>query len=169
MTVAVYSGSFDPITLGHLDVVRRALKVFDEIVFAIGVNQKKTPMFTGEERTALLNQAIREDEVLRAQAGRIQIKQTSGLLADFAQTVEANAIIRGVRSAGEFESETTMGLLNRQLTGIETVLLIADPTLSHISSSAVKEIAAFGGSVEGMVPEVVVDAIAKKFGGGEVA
>jgi len=159
MTKVVYSGSFDPITLGHIDILKRALKMFDEVIIAIGVNSKKSPLFSGVQRLELFRKAIADDAELRPNVNRIQIKQTSGLLADFAKAEGADAIVRGVRSTSEFEAETTMGLLNRQLSGIETVLLIADPALSAVSSSAVKEIAAFGGPVAGMVPKVVAQAM----------
>jgi len=161
MSKVVYSGSFDPITLGHLDVVRRALKVFDEVVIAIGINGKKSPMFSPAQRIELWQQAIDDDSTLRVEKDRITIGQTTGLIAEYAQASKADALIRGVRSPSEFEAETTMALLNRQLTGLETVLLVADPNLGHISSSAVKEIVAFGGDITGMVPPAVAHALAK--------
>ena len=160
MTRAVYSGSFDPMTLGHLDIVRRAVKFFDGVIIAIGVNEKKTPKFDVAQRIALWQQAIHDDPELNAAKDRIIIGQTNGLIAEFAKANNATAIVRGVRTAADFESETTMALLNKQLTGVETVLLIADPNLGHISSSAVKEIVAFGGDVSGMVPDAVARALA---------
>lgn len=162
MTLAVFSGSFDPPTNGHLDVLRRALKIFDKVVVAIGVNPQKQSMFTAAERAALFHQAIRDDAGLNASASNIEISLTTGLLAQFATEKKANAIIRGVRTVAEYESEMNMALLNRDLTGIETVLLFAEPKLSYVSSSAVKEIAAFGGVVTPFVPEVVANAVAAK-------
>jgi len=162
MTIGVYSGSFDPVTLGHLDIVRRSLKVFDKVIIAIGVNPNKLAMFPGEERAKLFAGAITNDPELQHQASRVQIKQTGRLLAEFAKAENANAIIRGVRTTGEYESEMLMGQLNKQLTGIETVFLVADPKLGAVSSSAVKEIAAFGGQIQSLVPANVALAMAAK-------
>jgi len=158
MAIAVLPGSFDPPTLGHLDLVRRSLSIFDEVVIAIGVNSAKKPLFTMAQRIQLLQQALRTE--LADAANRVRIESTDQLLAEFARTVKAQAIVRGVRTVAEYEAEMTMSLLNRQLTGIETVLLIANPSLSYVSSSAVKEIAAFGGSLTGLVPPVVAQAMA---------
>jgi pantetheine-phosphate adenylyltransferase len=160
MTVAVYSGSFDPITLGHLDVIKRGLTVFDEVVIVIGVNPNKQSMFSAQERAALINSAIAESAYLNTNQSRLSIVVAEQLLAQVAKELQADAIVRGVRTASEFEAEQTMALLNRQLSGIETVLLIADPKYGHISSSGVKEIASFGGDVTGMVPDAVSQALA---------
>ena len=162
MTLAIYSGSFDPPTLGHLDIIRRSLKIFDSLIIAIGVNHEKRSMFSGTEREQLLAGAIADDDELASLSSRIQIIQTDKLLAEFANEQQANAIIRGARSVGEFEAENTMALLNLQLTGIETVLIPANPALSYISSSRIKEIAAFGGDISPFVPPSVADAIAAK-------
>jgi len=159
MTVAIYSGSFDPITFGHLDVIKRALTVFNKVLIVIGVNPNKQTLFSAQERADLISSALSESADLYSQQNRLPIFSTELLLTQVAKELRADAIVRGVRTASEFESEQTMALLNRQLSGIETVLLIADPKYGHISSSAVKEIASFGGDVSGMVPDVVAQAL----------
>jgi len=173
MTRAVYSGSFDPVTYGHLDIIARSVEVFDAVMVAVAINSRKTPLFTAAERVDLLQKAIAASAAKGYWEGtnrkfpsevaeRITVTTTTGLLAEFAKSVGANAIVRGVRTTGEFEAEMSMALLNRQLAGIETVMLIADPNLGHISSSAVKEIAHFGGDVTGFVPPVVAEAMNRK-------
>lgn len=163
MAKAVYTGSFDPPTLGHVDIIRRALGIFDELHILVSVNPNKKPLFSDAERVELLKEIISNDPELRDSAhGRVQIVKWPGLVVSYTEEF-GGVIVRGVRSASEFEAESTMALLNKQLTGVETVLLIADPTLGHISSSMVKEIASFGGSVQGMVPDLVAAAMQQKY------
>jgi len=165
MTTAVISGSFDPPTLGHIDLILRALRIFDKVIVAIGVNSRKIPMFPASDRVGLLEQALQQEldgDDPELWDAKFEVQTTDKLLAEFAESVDADAIVRGVRTVAEYEAEMNMALLNRQLTGIETVLLFADPGLSFVSSSAVKEIAAFGGSVVGFVPSVVAQAMSER-------
>lgn len=141
----LFPGSFDPFTIGHADVVERALQLFDEIVIAVGVNERKAGWLTVEERM----RTIRE---LYADEPRVRVEQYSGLTTDFAHFIGASAIIRGVRSLKDFEYEKEIADVNRRLTGIETILLFADPTLAAISSSVVRELAHFGHDITSFLP-----------------
>jgi pantetheine-phosphate adenylyltransferase len=158
MTLAVFTGSFDPVTYGHLDIISRGLTAFDELIVAVGNNQSKNGLFTPEQRIELIKKALAQVIPPAAQS-RVSCALVSGLVAEFAKQVQAAAIIRGVRSFGEFEAESNMAALNRQLGGVETVILPSSPQFSAISSSAVKEIAAYGGDITAFVPPVVADAV----------
>ncbi len=154
---AIYPGSFDPPTAGHLDVIERASRLFDELIVAIIVNPNKQPFFSVEERTSLLQAA------LPAHCGNVTIDNFTGLLMDYAQRQQAHALIRGLRSSADYEYELPMILMNRHLAPeIETVLLVGDPSLSHVSSSLVKEVFKLGGSIEGLVPPNVLTAMQNK-------
>lgn len=149
---AIYPGSFDPPTNGHLDIIARACHLFDEVIVAILINPGKNPIFTVEERVELL------EEVLRPWQPQVRIETFNGLLVDFASRMEAQAIIRGVRSVKDYEYELPMVLMNRRLNPqVETVLLMASNDSSFISSSLIKEVFSLGGSIEGLVPDPVIE------------
>lgn len=131
---AVYTGSFDPISLGHLNVIERASKLVDELIVGVGVNAEKQPLFTGEERVALTAEATRH-------LPNVVVKLFTGLAVKFVRECDARVIVRGVRSLSDIEAEFTMTLANRKLdSGIETVFLMADEEYSHVSSSLIKQI-----------------------------
>jgi len=157
MRRAIYPGSFDPVTNGHLDVIGRARKLFDEIVVAVAHNDEKQPLFSLEERLALLRDAL--DKI-----DHVRVAQFDGLLVDFAVAQEANAVIRGLRAVSDFEFEFQMALMNRKLEdSVETIFLMPKEEYTYLSSRLVKEIARLGGNVSGFVPRPVAEALAKKF------
>ncbi|MEW6865638.1 pantetheine-phosphate adenylyltransferase [Trueperella pyogenes] len=154
MTLAVCPGSFDPLTLGHMDVIRRARAMFDEVIVAVGHNAKKTYLFSIEERVELARQALADIDAVRVEA-------TTGLIAEFAQNQGAAAIVKGLRGGADYDAEQAMALLNRHLSGIETVFVMGDPALAHIASSFVKEIASYGGRIDDLVAPNVARALRK--------
>jgi len=157
MRVAIYAGSFDPITRGHEDVMRRSLEFVDRLVVAVATNVAKQPLFSLEERMALIREASGEDP-------RIDVRHFSGLLADFAATVGAGLLIRGLRAVSDFEYEFQMALMNRHLSGrLETVFMVPSLDMTYVSSSIVREVARFGGNVNGLVHPAVADALRRKF------
>jgi pantetheine-phosphate adenylyltransferase len=159
MRRAIYPGSFDPITNGHLDVIERAGKLFDEVVVAVAHNIEKEPLFSLEERLELLRQTLGKQTDIR-------IGQFGGLLVDFAVTEQAAAVIRGLRAVSDFEFEFQMALMNRKLQGaVETIFLMPKEEYTYLSSRLVKEIARLGGDVSKFVPAVVAKALASKFSG----
>jgi pantetheine-phosphate adenylyltransferase len=151
----VCPGSYDPVTNGHLDVIGRATTLFDEVVVAVLHNPAKAGLFAPEERVDLVRNAVVEklgtDAPVRVQAwaGR--------LLVDVCREVGAVAVVKGLRGTGDLGYELPMALMNRHLTGVETVFLAGDPLLEHVSSSLVKEVAAYGGDVSGLVPREVLE------------
>lgn len=144
--VAIFPGTFDPFTRGHYSVVSRALSMFDEVVIAIGVNALKRPMFTVEERTAML-------ESLFANEPRVKVMSYSGLTVDVARECGAQFMLRGVRSVIDFEYERSIADVNREISGLETVMLFTEPMYAHISSSVVRELLSYGRDVSSFVPE----------------
>ncbi len=159
--LAVYPGTFDPITNGHIDLVQRALKLFDRLIIAIGENPAKRPLFSLEERLYMVEKAI-EDFPCR---DRIEVASFSGLLVDFAASRGAQAIIRGLRAVSDFEYEFQLALMNRRLNRqIDTVFLMPGFRWFFISSTIIKEAAQFGGDVSGLVPPVVEEKLREKFG-----
>ncbi|MBP3349873.1 MAG: pantetheine-phosphate adenylyltransferase [Bacteroidaceae bacterium] len=144
--VAIFPGTFDPFTRGHYSVVRRALSMFDEVVIAIGVNALKRPMFTIEERMAML-------ESLFANEPRVKVISYSGLTVDVARECGAQFMLRGVRSVIDFEYERSIADVNREISGLETVMLFTEPMYAHISSSVVRELISYGRDVTAFVPE----------------
>lgn len=146
----VCPGSFDPVTAGHLNVIRRAGVLFDEVLVAVLTNPAKTPTFTLDERLEMLRESVGDPRV------RIESVQDQ-LLVDYCRSVGAAAVVKGLRSGTDFTYELPMALMNRYLSGLETVFLARDPRLEHISSSLVKEVVAHGGDVTGMVPDRVLE------------
>jgi len=154
---AIYPGSFDPVTNGHLDVVERARKLFDEVIVAVAHNDEKQPLFSLEERLELLKQTV-------GKIDNVRIAQFDGLLVEFARTEQANAVIRGLRAVSDFEFEFQMALMNRKLEGtVETIFLMPKEEYTYLSSRLVKEIARLGGDVAKFVPAIVSNALGKKF------
>lgn len=157
MKRAIYPGSFDPVTNGHLDVISRARKLFDEIVVAVADNDEKQPLFSLEERLALLRDAL-------GKIDNVRVARFDGLLVDFAVEQKASAVIRGLRAVSDFEFEFQMALMNRKLAdNVETIFLMPKEEYTYLSSRLVKEIARLGGNVSGFVPSPVAEALAKKF------
>lgn len=156
--IAVYPGSFDPITNGHLDMVNRALEFVDELIIAILLNPEKKPLFTVKERMDMIAKAIKPNEAIR-------IDQFDGLLVEYARRRNAGIILRGLRALTDFDYEFQMALMNRRLEPqIETVFLLPAEQYSYVSSKLVKEIAALGGSITGLVPPDVEEKVRQKLG-----
>ena len=158
MRRCVCPGSYDPVTFGHLDVIDRAAELFDEVVVAILHNPDKSGAFRPDERVALTKRALgkRSNVMVKAYAGR--------LLVDVCREVGASAIVKGVRGGTDFGYELPMALMNRHLSGVETLFVPGDPRLEHVSSSLVKQVSAYGGDVTGLVPDVVRDALVARRG-----
>ncbi|MFV0461871.1 MAG: pantetheine-phosphate adenylyltransferase [Nostocoides sp.] len=146
---AVCPGSFDPVTLGHADIFRRAAVLFDELVIAVLQNPAKAGTFTVEERVAFVREVTADLPGVSVTASRDR------LLVDLCQELDANVMIKGVRGSADYEYELPMAQMNRHLTGVETLFLPADPRFAHVSSSLIKEVVRYGGDVSGLVPEPV--------------
>jgi pantetheine-phosphate adenylyltransferase len=163
--LAIYTGSFDPITLGHLDVLARSRRLFDEVILAIGRNPNKTALFSVDERMELAEQLV-ADLVREEPSGAIvRVEHYSGLTVDFAQQVRASAIIRGIRNITDLATECQLAITNRQVAGIETVFIVTGEAFAYTSSSLIQQIAALGGSLEklnSLVPPIVIDALQRK-------
>lgn len=160
-TVAVYAGSFDPITKGHEDLITRSCEFVDRLFVAVARNSAKKPLFTADERVDLIRAAVGGNP-------RVDAQQFEGLLVNFARSVGATLIIRGLRAMSDFESEFQMALMNRNLSpGLETVFMIPSLDTTYISSSIVREIAQYGGSLKGLVHPAVEAALQAKFAGAQ--
>lgn len=156
--IAVYPGTFDPVTNGHIDLVERSLRIFGEVIVAVAENPKKAPLFPLEERIAML-------QAVTANYKNVSIEGFDGLLVDYVRKKNAAAIIRGLRAVSDFEYEMQMALMNRRLdSNIETVFLMPNVEYSFITSTIVKEAASYGGDVSSLAPRVVVEKLKKKFG-----
>ncbi|MGH9167192.1 MAG: pantetheine-phosphate adenylyltransferase [Acidimicrobiia bacterium] len=156
MKTALCPGSFDPPTQGHVDVISRALQIFDRVVLAVVRNPSKQPLFSAEERVAML-------EELFADNPEVEVESFDGLLVDFAQAKGVEVIVKGLRALTDFDYELQMAQMNRQLSGIDTVFVATNPEYGYLSSSLVKEVARFGASVEGLVPPLVAKALEERF------
>jgi pantetheine-phosphate adenylyltransferase len=157
--IAVYAGSFDPITRGHEDLIRRSLQFVDCTVVAVATNVSKQPLFSLEERVAFIRAAVGDDT-------RVDVRQFHGLLVDFARSVGARLIIRGLRAVSDFEYEYQMALMNRHLApALETIFMVPSLETTYISSSLVREVARFGGDISGLVHPVVARALQEKLKG----
>jgi pantetheine-phosphate adenylyltransferase len=153
---AIYPGSFDPLTNGHLDLIDRAAKIFDHLVVAILRNSSKNPLFTVEERVAMLTEGTAEFE-------NVSVSTFDGLLVDFAREQRAHAVVRGIRAISDYEYEFQMALMNRRLSpDVETIFLMPDAKYSFVSSRLVKNVFHLGGSVDGLVPKFVVEKLKDK-------
>lgn len=154
---AIYPGSFDPVTFGHLDIIRRAAQMFDEVIVAVAHNEAKNPLFTAAERGAMITEAI------GGTAG-VTVKMLNGLLVDFARSQDAFVVIRGLRAISDFEFEFQMALMNRRLeTRLETVFLTPKEDYTFLSSRIVKEVARLGGDVSPFVPAAVAHRLKARF------
>jgi len=160
MKTWICPGSFDPVTSGHLDIITRASGMCDMLIVAVGVNDKKTPTFSDEERVSMLKKVTSD-------MPNVKVDVFSGLLIDYARESHAAGIVKGLRAVSDFEYELQMALLNKRLDeSIETIFLMTNINYSFLSSRAVKEIASNNGNIEGLVPAVVMADILKKFGKG---
>lgn len=156
--IAVYPGSFDPITNGHLDIIQRGLKIFDRIIVAVAKNPTKVPFFTSEERMEMIRVSLVDHP-------RVTIDTFDGLLVEYAKSKDARIILRGLRAVTDFEYEFQLAMINRRLEPeIETVFLMTGLRWVFLSSSILKEAASHGGNIEGMVPEVVHQKLREKLG-----
>ena len=155
-TKALYSGSFDPLTMGHMDIITRAAKLYDELVIGVGINPSKQSMFTLEEREEMLRETFKDFE-------NVSVDHFSGLLADYVNGNDFNVVVRGLRSATDFDYEIQMAQMNDRLfnDSVETVFLMTDPQYSYISSSVVKEVFTLGGDINGLVPDEILKRMIK--------
>lgn len=154
--VAVYPGSFDPITVGHVDIITRISKVFDEVIVLIAQSSQKTSLFSAEERKSMIEQSLKHIPNMR-------VDMFEGLTVDYMRKNKAQVIVRGLRAVVDFEYEMTMSSINQKLApDIETMLVFARPEFYYISSRGVKEVAMNGGSLEGLVPDLVAPLLKKK-------
>lgn len=160
---AIFPGSFDPLTNGHLDIIKRSLPLFDEVIVAVLNNPAKDPMFSVEERCEMIGETVRD---LAGKNGKLVVDSFSGLTAEFARKVGAGAIVRGIRTVSDYEYELRMASMNRRLVPeIETVFLMAAEEYSYISSSLLKQVFLLGGRVEGLLPSLIETKMRKKANG----
>ena len=157
-SIAVYPGTFDPITNGHIDILVRSLRMFDKVIVTIAVNQRKTTLFTAEERITFIRDAM------PSMGDRLVFEQFDGLIVDFAVKHGATTLVRGLRALADFEYEFQFAHMNRRLAPtVDTVFFMTDERNHYVSSSLVKEVAGLGGDVSGLVPPPVVEALAQKY------
>ncbi|RJQ85335.1 pantetheine-phosphate adenylyltransferase [Amycolatopsis panacis] len=156
MRRAVCPGSYDPATNGHLDIIERASALFDEVVVAVGVNKSKKGLFSVEERMEMLRE-------ITAKLPNVRVDSWHGLLVDYCRDNDIAAVAKGLRSVSDFDYELQMAQMNRELTGLETLLMANNPAYGFVSSSLVKEIAALGGDIEKLVPPVVYERLTAAF------
>lgn len=157
-TVAIYPGTFDPLTNGHLSIINRSLKIFDRLIIAILVNPKKTPLFSLEERIDMIKQVLGDKE-------NIEVDSFDGLLVDYAVQKGAHVIVRGLRALSDFEFEFQLALMNRKLNrDVQSVFLMTDYKWFYISSTIIKEAASLNGNISGLVPPLVCEKLKEKYG-----
>ena len=157
---ALCPGTFDPVTGGHLDVIERASRHFDTLVAAVLQNPAKEPLFSLEERMAMLKEALADIE-------GVEVDSFSGLLVDYARDRGAAAVVKGLRAVSDFEYELQMAHMNRHLSDVETFFVMSDPKWSYVSSSLIKEVARFGGDVHGLLPDFVHERLIDRLGEAE--
>lgn len=158
MRRAVCPGSFDPVTNGHLDIIERSAKLFDEVVVAVGTNMSKSRLFTPDERIAMLEEAT-------ADMPHVRVAGFGGLIVDLCRELDAVAIVKGLRGSGDYEYELPMAQMNSHLTDVETVFLPGAVGNAFVSSSLIKEVAALGGDVRGLVPDSVHEQLVRRLAG----
>lgn len=159
MKTILYPGSFDPVTNGHLDITKRASRIFDKVVIAVAMNAEKDPLFTPPERIEMLQEVVR-----RLELGNVEVSMFDGLLVNALAQFQASAVIRGLRAVSDFEYEFQMALMNRELNDkCETLFMMPSPEYSFVSSRLIKEIARCGGDINPFVPPFVADCIRDKF------
>lgn len=160
MCRAIFPGSFDPLTNGHLDIIKRSLPLFDEIIVAVSSNPEKNPMFSVEERCSMIKEVLSE---MNSEDCCLTVDSFTGLTADFARQKQSGAIVRGIRAVADYEYELRMALMNRRLQPeIETVFLLAAEEYSYVSSTLMKQVFMLGGRVEGLIPGLVEEKMRKK-------
>lgn len=158
MNTAIYPGSFDPITLGHLNIIRRAASIFDKVIVCVMVNSVKNPMFTLDERVELINRVV-------SRLNNVQVETFSGLLAEFAEQHEPAVIVKGLRAVSDFEAEFQMVLINKKINPkLDTLFLTASEKYTYLSSSVVKEMARYGADLSEFVPYEIIDDVLAKSG-----
>lgn len=158
MITAAYSGTFDPITYGHYDIIQRASRMFPRLVVAVGLNPAKNPRFNLDERVALIREVVKD-------LSNVDVKGFSGLVVDFARDNGVTVLVRGVRTVGDFDYEKQMAVMNRDLYAeLDTVMLAPSPEYAHLSSSLVRELAGLGAPVEKLVPPAVIPALKARIG-----
>jgi pantetheine-phosphate adenylyltransferase len=154
--IAIYPGSFDPLTSGHVDIIERGARIFDAIIVAILANDEKTPLFSESERIAIIREVFKGHQ-------NVQVETFNGLLVDYARLKKASVLVRGLRAVSDFEYEFQMALMNRHLApGLETVFMMPDEKYTYISSRLIKEVFRLGGEVTGLVPPVVEEKLRAK-------
>ncbi|QRK06849.1 pantetheine-phosphate adenylyltransferase [Archangium violaceum] len=157
MRTAIYPGSFDPLTNGHLSIIQRALQMFDRVIVAVAVNPKKVPLFSEEERKEFIREACPDP--------RMEVDAFHGLLVEYANRRGVNVLLRGLRAVSDFEYEFQLANMNRKLApGIETVFMMTGEDYFYVSSNLVREVASFGGNVEGLVPPNVLKVLRARYG-----
>jgi len=160
VTTAIYPGSFDPLTFGHIDILERSVRLFDRVVIAILTNSQKTPLFSVDDRLAMVREIVNP----KFPSVEIEVDVFHGLLVDYARRKNAQVIVRGIRAVTDYEYELQMALMNRRLApAIETVFMMPAENYSYLSSHLVKEIAGHGGVITGLVPELVEKRLKEKF------
>lgn len=157
MSIAVYPGSFDPVTYGHIDIIQRGSKIFDQVIVAVLHNRNKSPLFSVEERIHLLMEVT-------ARYDNVSVDHFNGLLIDYMKTKKAKTIIKGLRAVSDFEYELQMASINKRLDDdVETLFMMTNNNYSYLSSSIVKDVAKYNGPVNDLVPPIVEEALRKKF------